>query len=154
MKVAIACDHRGFECKRFLLPALRSKGHEVLDLGCASAASCDYPDFAVAAATAIGRGEVEVAVLLDSSGIGMCVCANKIAGVRAGLVHDEVMARVARDANHCNAVCLGSDLLSQDQILKIVEAFLSTPFGKGRHLRRVGKISQLEQQAMVSPRSD
>src|SRR6185437_168442 len=95
---------------------------------CENSVPCDYPDFAVPAAQAVANGTVDAAVLMDSSGIGMSVCANKIKGVRAAVVLDEVMARVARDANHCNVLCLDTDLLPSDQILKIADAFLSTPF--------------------------
>jgi len=145
MKVAVASDHRGYESKRQLLALLQSQGHTVLDLGCDGQTACDYPDYAIPAARAIANGDADAAVLLDSSGIGMSVCANKIKGVRAAVVHDEVMARVARDANHCNALCLGVDLLPPDQVIKITLAFLSTPFANGRHARRVEKIALLEQ---------
>ncbi|GIW77370.1 MAG: ribose 5-phosphate isomerase B [Phycisphaerae bacterium] len=146
MKVALACDHRGYECKRKLIPILRGAGHEVTDFGCSDASPSDYPDYAIPAAKAVTRGEVEVAILIDSSGIGMSVVANKLRGVRAAVVHDEVMARVARDANHCNVLCLGIDLSAQDQMVKIVETFLATPFSEGRHARRIEKINQLERE--------
>jgi len=145
MKVAIACDHRGYDCKRRLIAVLQADGHVILDLGCNGSGSVDYPDFAIPAARAVAAGDADAAVLLDSSGIGMSVCANKIKGVRAAVVHDEVMARVARDANHCNVLCLGVDLLPPDQVIKITEAFLATPFANGRHARRVEKILLLEQ---------
>ncbi|HEX8322292.1 MAG TPA: RpiB/LacA/LacB family sugar-phosphate isomerase [Tepidisphaeraceae bacterium] len=145
MKVAVACDHRGFEGKKRLMIVLKAKGHSVIDYGCPTGTACDYPDFAVPAAHAVARGEADAGVLLDSSGIGMSVCANKVRGVRAAVVLDEVMARVARDANHCNILCVGTDLLPQDQLLKIVEAFLNTPYSQGRHARRVEKIARLEE---------
>lgn len=145
MKVAVACDHRGYEGKKRLLTVLKAKGHTVVDYGCPSTTPCDYPDFAVPAAHAVAKGDVDAAVLLDSSGIGMSVCANKVRGVRAAVVLDEVMARVARDANHCNILCVGTDLLPIDQLLKIVEAFLTTPYSPGRHARRVEKIARLEE---------
>ena len=145
MKVAIACDHRGYDCKRRLIAVLQADGHVILDLGCNGSGSVDYPDFAIPAARAVAAGDADAAVLLDSSGIGMSVCANKIKGVRAAVVHDEVMARVARDANHCNVLCLGVDLLPPDQVIKITEAFLATSFANGRHARRVEKILLLEQ---------
>ena len=133
MKIAIASDHRGFETKRKLIPMLKQKGHEVEDFGCESATSCDYPDFAIPASKAVAEGKAEVGILLDGSGIGMSICANKIHGIRAGLVHDEVTARRAREHNHCNVLCLGTDLLSEAQINKIVEIFLETGFTDGRH---------------------
>ena len=144
MKVVIACDHRGFEPKRRLLPFLKKMGQEVVDLGCDGTASCDYPDFAVPVARAVASGEAEVGILLDGTGIGMSVAANKIKGVRAALVHDEVTARTAREKNHCNVLCLGTDLLSEDQIRKIVEIFLNTPWTDGRHTQRVQKVMAIE----------
>jgi len=145
MRIAIACDHRGFEPKRRLLPLLKRLGHDVEDFGCESSAAVDYPDYAFPVANAVAGGKADVAILLDGSGIGMSVAANKVKGVRAALVHDEVTARVSREANHCNVLCLGTDLLSEDQIRSIVEIFLATPFADGRHLRRLEKIAAYEQ---------
>jgi ribose 5-phosphate isomerase B len=144
MKLAIACDHRGYEAKRRLLPLLRTKGHDVTDFGCDSPSSCDYPDFAAPAARAVAKGEADIAILLDGSGIGMSIVANKVRGIRAALAHDEVTARLAREHNHCNTLCLGTDLLSEDQLRKIVEVFLETTFSEGRHDRRIKKILDLE----------
>jgi ribose 5-phosphate isomerase B len=156
MKIAIASDHRGFEAKRRLLPALRKLGHEVVDMGCENATSVDYPDFAVPVAKQVAGGKHEVGILLDGSGIGMSIVANKVRGVRAALAHDEVTARRSREHNHCNVLCLGTDLLSEDQIRKIVEIFLSTPFGDGRHARRIQKVANVEKEQSGSatpPRS-
>jgi ribose 5-phosphate isomerase B len=144
MKVAVGCDHRGFDVKKALMSVLKGDGHTVVDVGCATPAPCDYPDIAIPAARAVAAGDVDAAVLMDSSGIGMSVCANKVKGVRAAVVLDEVMARVARDANHCNVLCLAVDLLPTDQLIKIAEAFLATPYAEGRHARRVEKITLLE----------
>ena len=129
MRLAVACDHRGFEAKRRLLPVLRRLGHDVRDLGCDGNAPVDYAD---------------AAVLLDGSGVGMCISANKVDGIRAGLIHDEVTARRCREHDHCNVLCLGCDLLSEDQIRTIVEAFLTSDYGEGRHARRVEKMMNLE----------
>ena len=144
MKVVVACDHRGYEAKRRLLPLLSKFGHEVTDIGCESTASCDYPDYAAPASRSVASGEHEVAILLDGSGIGMSIVANKIKGIRAALAHDEVTARQAREKNHCNVLCLGTDLLGEEQIRKIVEIFLTTPFQSGRHDQRVAKIAEIE----------
>jgi len=144
MKVVVACDHRGYEAKRRLLPLLGKFGHHVTDIGCDSTSSCDYPDFAAPASRSVADGEYEVAILLDGSGIGMSIVANKIKGIRAALAHDEVTARQAREKNHCNVLCLGTDLLSEEQIRKIVEIFLTTPFQSGRHDQRVAKIVEIE----------
>jgi ribose 5-phosphate isomerase B len=144
MKIAVACDHRGYDAKRKILPLLKKLGHEVEDFGCESTASVDYPDYAIPAARAVAGGSNDIGIFLDGSGIGMSVAANKVRGVRAGLVHDEVTARRAREHNHCNVLCLGTDLLSEDQIRQIVEIFLTTGFGEGRHARRVEKLSNIE----------
>jgi ribose 5-phosphate isomerase B len=104
----------------------------------------DYPDFAIPAAKAVADGTHQLGILLDGSGIGMSVAANKVHDVRAGLVHDEITAHRAREHNHCNVLCLGTDLLSEHQIGKIVEIFLSTPWGEGRHTRRVDKLRDYE----------
>jgi ribose 5-phosphate isomerase B len=144
MNIAVACDHRGFEAKKKLIPLLKKLGHEVQDFGCESTAAVDYPEFAIAAAKAVANGSHEMGVLLDGSGIGMSVAGNKVRDIRAGLVHDEITAHRAREHNHCNVLCLGTDLLSEDQIRRIVEIFLSTPFGEGRHARRVEQLRAFE----------
>jgi ribose 5-phosphate isomerase B len=146
MKVAIACDHRGYDAKRKLLPHLRAKGHELTDFGCDSNSMCDYPDFAAPAARAVAKGEFEVGILLDGSGIGMAIVANKIPGVFAALVHDDVTSRQSREKMHCNVLCIGTDLLGEDQIRNIVEIFLNTPFAEGRHQQRIEKIRQIERE--------
>jgi ribose 5-phosphate isomerase B len=147
MKVAVACDHRGYDGKRKLLPALLRMGLEVQDFGCDGPSACDYPDYAAPAARAVASGACEIGILLDGSGIGMSIVANKIPGVRAALAHDEVTARRAREHNHCNVLCLGTDLLSEDQIRQIVDIFLTTPYVTGRHDRRVDKIAVVERES-------
>jgi ribose 5-phosphate isomerase B len=144
MNIAVACDHRGFEAKKKLIPLLKKLGHTVQDFGCESTAAVDYPEFAIAAAKAVASGSHDMGVLLDGSGIGMSVAGNKVRDIRAGLVHDEITAHRAREHNHCNVLCLGTDLLSEDQIRRIVEIFLSTPCGEGRHARRVEQLRAFE----------
>lgn len=146
MKIAVACDHRGFDAKKKLVPLLKKLGHEVEDFGCEGTASVDYPDFAIPAARAVADSKQDLGILLDGSGIGMTIAANKVRGVRAGLVHDEITARRAREHNHCNVLCLGTDLLSEDQIRQIVEIFLCTPTSDGRHARRIEKLTSFENQ--------
>lgn len=146
MKVVIACDHRGFDAKRRLLPSLKKLGHEVVDLGCDSTASCDYPDYAAPAARGVAKAEFDTGILLDGSGIGMAIVANKVHGVRAAIAHDELTARQSREKNHCNMLCIGTDLLGEDQIRKIVEIFLSCSFQGGRHVERIAKIKEIEEQ--------
>lgn len=144
MKIVIACDHRGFEAKQKVVPALKAAGHEVEDLGCHSREACDYPDIAVSAGRKVAAGEAAIGILLDNSGIGMSVAANKLRGVRAALAHDEVTARIARAHNHCNVLCIGCDLVSDDQMRKIVDTFLAAQLEGGRHERRVAKVNEIQ----------
>jgi ribose 5-phosphate isomerase B len=146
MRIALACDHRGFEGKKRIIPVLKKLNHELVDFGCDNTTACDYPDFALPAAHAVAKGDCEVGIMFDGSGIGMSIVANKVDGVRAALVHDEVTSHRAREHNHCNVLCVGTDLLSEDQIRKIVEIFLSTPFSDGRHKQRIQKICDYEKQ--------
>ena len=146
MKLAVACDHRGYEAKRRLLPLLKKLGHEIEDFGCDGTSAVDYPDHAAPAARAVADGQSEIGILMDGSGIGMSIAANKVRGIRAALVHDEVTARRAREHNHCNVLCLGTDLLSEELIRQIVQIFLTTPFGDSRHIRRVQKLDQIEEE--------
>jgi ribose 5-phosphate isomerase B len=146
VKIVVACDHRGFEAKRRLLPLLKKLGHAVTDLGCESTTAVDYPDYAIPSSRAVARGEYDAGILMDGTGLGMSICANKVDGIRAALAHDEVTARIARERNHANVLCLGTDLLSEDMIKKIVEIFLTTEFQGGRHAERVAKIDVLLRQ--------
>jgi ribose 5-phosphate isomerase B len=145
MKVAIACDHRGYEAKKRLLPLLAKLGHEVSDFGCNGSSNVDYPDIAEPAAEAVGSGSCEAGILLEGSGIGMAIVANKLPGVRAVLAHDEFTARRSREHHHCNVICVGADLLSESQIRLIVETFLGTACHSGKHTKRVEKIRAIEQ---------
>jgi ribose 5-phosphate isomerase B len=144
MHIAVACDHRGYEAKKKLIPLLKKLGHEVKDFGCDSTAAVDYPEYAIKASKAVAEGTHNIGILLDGSGIGMSVAGNKVRDIRAGLVHDEITAHRAREHNHCNVLCLGTDLLSEDQIRRIVEIFLTTPCGEGRHARRVEQLREFE----------
>src|SRR5439155_27090366 len=128
MQLGGACDHRGYEAKRRLHPWVKRLDHDVEDFGCDGTSAVDYPDHAAPAARAVANGRCDAAILMDGSGIGMSIAANKVRGVRAALAHDEVTARRAREHNHCNVLCLGTDLLSEDQIRQIVEIFLTTPY--------------------------
>lgn len=151
MRVALGADHRGFSAKQKIAPVLRQGGHEVIDFGCdGTNPATDYPDHAIPAAHAVAAGECDIGILFDGSGIGMSIAANKVPGVRAALVHDQVTARLAREHNHCNVLCLGSDLLSDGEVRKIIEVFLHTAYGDGRHSRRVRKLVEYEQ-ALLDP---
>ena len=142
--VLLAADHAGYELKQNLAQHLTDLGYESVDLGTDSPDSVDYPDFAHRLAQAIERGEAERGILVCGAGIGMSMAANRHTGVRAANCVDERMAALAREHNDANVLCLGSRLLDPDQAKKIVWTFLETPFGGGRHERRVGKIEYRE----------
>ena len=138
--VAVGADHAGFELKSALSAVLADLDYGVLDLGTNASESVDYPDFANAVAGALTSGAARYGLLICGSGIGMSIAANRHAGIRAANCLDERMAALAREHNDANILCLGSRLLDPDQAKKIVWTFLETPFGGGRHRRRVDKI--------------
>ncbi|HJR54257.1 MAG TPA: ribose 5-phosphate isomerase B [Gemmatimonadota bacterium] len=138
--VLLAADHAGYDLKQDLARHLTDLGYQSMDLGPDSADSVDYPDYAHRLAEAIERGEAERGILICGAGIGMSIAANRHAGVRAANCLDERMAALAREHNDANVLCLGSRLLDPDQAKKILWTFLETPFGGGRHGRRVEKI--------------
>jgi len=148
MKVAIAADHRGHDAVTPLAEALRAQGREVLVMGACDGTPCDYPDRAVPVARAVAQGEADFGILLCGSGIGMCITANKIPGIRAALAHDEFTAQISRAHNDANVLCLSADLLALKLIDRIVETWLATPFEGGRHARRVQKIAEIEREAL------
>ena len=138
--VLLAADHAGYELKQDLTRHLADLGYEAVDLGTDSQDSVDYPDYAHRLAEAIERGEAAQGILCCGAGIGMSIAANRHPGVRAANCLDERMAALAREHNDANVLCLGSRLLDPDQAKKILWTFLETPFGGGRHGRRVEKI--------------
>ena len=141
MKIAIGCDHAGFPYKDGLVAMLQSQGHMVLDFGTHSFDSVDYPDFAHAVAEAVEGGQADRGVLLCGSGNGVCMTANKHAGIRAALCWNEELATLARSHNNANVLCLPSRFISEEKAMGIVDSFLKSTFEGGRHERRVGKIA-------------
>ena len=144
MKVTIASDHRGFQAKERMKAYLAELGHETADFGTDSTKSCDYPDFAYPAVKAVAEGEAERGILFCGTGIGMSIAANKVRGVRGALCYDEVSVDMARRHNDAKILCLPADLLAEKQMTKIIRIFLEAPFDGGRHLRRVNKLSKIE----------
>ena len=146
MRIGIATDHGGFGLKEELLARLRAAGHEVLDFGAHSLNSGDdYPDFVVPLARSVAAGESERGVAVCGSGVGASVCANKVSGVRAGLILDHFSARQGVEDDHMNIICLGGRILGSAAAWDLVEAFLAAEFSKAeRHLRRLGKVDALE----------
>lgn len=145
MKIAIGSDHRGFEVKQRILGLLQRLGHEVLDFGTSGRESVDYPDFAFQVAKAVGTGQAERGILICGTGIGMCIAANKVRGVRAAPCHDSITAEMSRRHNNANVMCLSADLLGEELIDRMVRIWLETDFEGGRHARRVDKISRFEE---------
>ena len=145
MKVALAADHRGYATKEKLKALLASLGHKPEDFGTQSEESCDYPDCAIPASRAVAAGECDRAMLICSSGIGVSMVANRIAGIRAALCFDEETARVSRSHNDANVLCLPASRLTWEQIEAMVKIWLEAPFEGGRHQRRIDKIMKLDQ---------
>jgi len=143
MRIAIGCDHRGLDVKKFILKLVSGLGHEVKDFGCYTSDPVDYPDIAKEVAEAVARGKFARGILICNTGLGMSMAANKIRGIRAALCCDVFMACRARQHNAANILCLGTEL-GTELVTDIVEAYLSTEFEGGRHLRRVNKIGALE----------
>lgn len=147
MKIAVASDHRGFSIKSKILAMIGDIGHQAVDMGTDSADSVDYPDFAVKVAKAVSAGEVDRGILICGTGMGMCITANKFAGVRACTCHDELTAEMSRRHNDANVLCLSADLLGDRLVNRMVELWLKTEFEGGRHARRVEKIGKVEAEA-------
>ena len=138
----IGSDHAGFELKERLKQALDERGIAYEDVGTHSAESVDYPDFAHRVARAVSSGQAEKGLLVCGSGQGMAMTANKYEGVRAALPHDEESARLSREHNDANVLALGGRVLSPEVAERILDVWLETPFGGGRHQRRVDKIDR------------
>lgn len=150
--IAVASDHGGFELKGVLVERLRELGRVPLDLGPRSPESCDYPDFAAAVARRVAAGTAALGVVVDGAGIGSAMAANKLPGALAANCWNVASARNAREHNHANILTLGAGHLSAAAACEVLEAFLGTPVGPGRHARRVGLIRALEQSP--APRID
>jgi ribose 5-phosphate isomerase B len=143
MKIALGADHRGTTVARSLLAHLKALGHEV-DASICDGESCDYPDKAYYAAKRVSDGRADRGIVICSNGVGVCMAANKVRGVRAALVHDSVNAEQSRRHNDANVLCLGSETISAKELLQLTELWLDAPFEGGRHERRVRKIEAIE----------
>jgi ribose 5-phosphate isomerase B len=144
-RVAIGSDHGGFELKEILKRAIAEDlGWQVVDCGTHSTEAVDYPDFAAAVAREVARGRCARGVVVDAAGIGSTMAANKIAGVRCALCHDDATVKNAREHNDANVLALGARVVNRGQAARMVRLFLGTSFGGGRHERRVRKIMELE----------
>lgn len=145
MKVAVGSDHRGYDAKEIVKSIITQMGHEFVDMGTTDSEPMDYPDIAYRVSSAVSKQDVDRGILICATGIGMCIAANKIKGVRAALCHDEFTAGVSRVHNNSNVLCLGADQSGEVTLRKMVEAWLTSEFSAGRHERRVAKIEAIEQ---------
>lgn len=145
MKIAIGSDHRGYDAKERIKHLLSELGCAVLDLGPETREMCDYPDAAFRVATEVATGRVDRGILLCGSGLGMSITANKVAGVRAALCHDDLTAQMSRRHNDANVLCLPADLVGDTLLKSMVRTWVETEFEGGRHARRVDKIRAYEQ---------
>lgn len=142
--VAIGGDHGGFALKERIGFKLKEQGFSVVDCGTDSTEAVDYPDIAASVARTVRSGKADVGVIIDGAGIGSAMAANKIPGIRAALCYDVSTARNAREHNHANVLTLGAGLIGDALAWQITQEFLATPFGGGRHARRVDKINDLD----------
>jgi ribose 5-phosphate isomerase B len=148
--VAIGADHGGYELKEMLKGTLEELGYAVVDCGTDSTASVDYPDFAYAVAHLVAQGRAWRGVVVDGAGIGSCMTANKVPGVRAAMCYDQATAVNSREHNHANVLTLGAGLIGPNLARQIVKTWLETPAGGGRHARRVDKIMDIERRYLKS----
>ena len=147
MKVSIGCDHGALALKNKMVAHLVARGYDVKDCGTYTADSCDYPDFAAAAAKAVASGECEKGVVLCTTGIGVSITANKVPGIRCALLSDVMSARLTREHNDTNMMAIGAGVVGQMLALEIVDTWIGTEFSHSeRHQRRIDKVMALEKE--------
>lgn len=144
VRFAVGSDHAGFAMKELIRQHLDKAGHDVIDLGTYDETPVDYPDFGAAVGRAVVAGEADTGVCVCGTGIGIAIAANKVRGVRAAVVHDVSSAVLAREHNDANVVCFGARLIGPVVATDAIDAFIAASFEGGRHLARIEKISQLE----------
>lgn len=145
MKIAIGCDHGGFQLKGEIISYLKEEGYEVQDFGTYSEESCDYPDYAVKVAELVAAKENELGIIICGTGIGVSIVANKVPGIRAALCSDTFSAHATRQHNNANILTMGQRVVGPGLALDIVKTFLTSEFEGGRHERRIERIKQIEQ---------
>jgi ribose 5-phosphate isomerase B len=145
MRIAVGSDHRGYGVKSKVIDLLKQLQHEVTDAGAFTSDNCDYPDIASHVGSQVSKGEVDRGILICGTGIGLCIAANKVPGVRAAPCHDDLTAEMSRRHNDLNVLCLSADMLGEKLIDRMIEIWLKTQFEGGRHARRVEKIGAIEQ---------
>jgi ribose 5-phosphate isomerase B len=143
-KIAIACDHGGYELKKDIIKHLTARGFEIVDFGCDSTQSVDYPDYALPASQAVANGECDLGILICGTGIGMSLCANKVKGIRAACCSDTFSARMTRMHNNSNILCFGARVVGLGLATDMVDLFLDTEFEGERHNQRIAKMMAIE----------
>ena len=143
MKIALGCDHGGYELKQFIMKTLEKLGYEYEDFGCYSLESCDYPDFGAAAARAVAEGKCDRGIVICTTGIGISIAANKVAGIRCAHCTDPLSAEMTRRHNDANVLALGAGITGPNLAKRMVEVFLNTDFEGGRHARRVAQLDAI-----------
>ena len=144
MKIALGCDHGGYELKQHIKMVLEKLGHEAEDFGCSSKESCDYPDFGAAAARAVAEGRCDRGIVVCTTGIGISIAANNVQGIRCAHCADCLQAEMTRRHNDANMMAIGAGFTGPNMAERMVEVFLATEFEGGRHARRVEKMMALE----------
>ncbi len=144
MKISMGCDHGGYPLKEHIKAYLESKGHEVVDCGCDSTASVDYPIYGKAAAEQVASGACDTGIVICTTGIGISITANKVKGIRCALCSEPLSAEMTRRHNDANMLAMGAGMVGKNLAERIVDTFLSTEFEGGRHARRVNLISEME----------
>ena len=144
MKIALGCDHGGYDLKEYIIQVLGKLGHEYEDFGCYGLESCDYPDFGAAAAKAVAEGKCDMGIVVCTTGIGISIAANKVKGIRCAHCADSLQAEMTRRHNNANMMAIGAGFTGKNMAERMVEVFLGTEFEGGRHERRVDKIMALE----------
>lgn len=144
MRIAIGSDHAGYELKSLIINYLQRKNIEVYDVGTFSEQSVDYPDYALQVCQIVNRGSTDFGILVCYTGIGMSMAANKVRGIRAALIGNEENAKLTREHNNANVLCLGAKDTSFEEAKKYIDIFLNTEFVGGRHEARVAKVMNIE----------
>ncbi len=144
MKIAVGCDHGGIVLKESVVNTLNALGAEVLDLGCYSTDSVDYPEYGEKVAKAVASGEADAGVIMCGTGIGISIAANKVKGIRAAVVTNTYMAKLTKNHNNANIIALGGRVISPEEAKDIVEAWYTAEYEGGRHQRRLDMISRIE----------
>ena len=144
MKIVVGSDHAAYELKEAIKEKMIGEGHEIIDVGCDSTESVDYPKYGHAVGRAVASGEAERGIAVCGSGIGISIACNKVPGIRAALCTSVEMAEMCRRHNNANVVCMGARMISQELAFDIIDKWMTTDFEGGKHLRRINEIEDLD----------